>query len=106
MTKGVKNWQERDCFRQLQQFLESDETDRVCLVFGLRRTGKTTMLRQSVLKMTSEQASKTAYIKAKATDTMASMNRDLEKVIRLSRRKCGIWQMKKNFSRQKNDSAA
>ena len=81
MTKGVKNWQERDCFKQLQQFLESDETDRVCLVFGLRRTGKTTMLRQAVLKMTSEQASKTAYIKAKATDTMASMNRDLEKLL-------------------------
>ena len=81
MTKGVKNWQERDCFGQLQQFLESDETDRVCLVFGLRRTGKTTMLRQAVLKMSSEQASKTAYIKAKATDTMASMNRDLEKLL-------------------------
>ncbi len=81
MTKGVKKWQERDCFQQLQQFLESDETDRVCLVFGLRRTGKTTMLRQAVLKMTSEQASKTAYIKAKATDTMASMNRDLEKLL-------------------------
>ena len=81
MTKGVKNWQERDCFKQLQQFLESDETDRVCLVFGLRRTGKTTMLRQAVLKMTSEQASKTAYIKAKATDTMASMNQDLEKLL-------------------------
>ena len=81
MTKGVKKWQERDCFQQLQQFLESDETDRVCLVFGLRRTGKTTMLRQAVLKMTSEQASKTAYIKAKATDTMASMNRELEKLL-------------------------
>ena len=81
MTKGVKKWQERDCFQQLQQYLESDETDRVCLVFGLRRTGKTTMLRQAVLKMTSEQASKTAYIKAKATDTMASMNRDLEKLL-------------------------
>ena len=81
MTKGVKKWQERDCFQQLQQFLESDETDRVCLVFGLRRTGKTTMLRQAVLKMTSEQAAKTAYIKAKATDTMASMNRDLEKLL-------------------------
>ncbi len=81
MTKGVKKWQERDCFQELQQFLESDETDRVCLVFGLRRTGKTTMLRQAVLKMTSEQTSKTAYIKAKATDTMASMNRDLEKLL-------------------------
>ncbi|MGN1184357.1 MAG: AAA family ATPase [Oliverpabstia sp.] len=83
MTKGVRNWKERDCFKQLQKYLNSDATDRVCLVFGLRRTGKTTMLRQAVLKMTPEQASKTAYIKAKGTDTMASMNRDLEKLLEL-----------------------
>lgn len=83
MTKGVRNWKERDCFRQLQKYLYSDTTDRVCLVFGLRRTGKTTMLRQAILKMTPEQASKTAYIKAKGTDTMAAINRDLEKLLEL-----------------------
>lgn len=83
MTRGVRNWKERDCFKQLQEYLNSDATDRVCLVFGLRRTGKTTMLRQAVLKMTSEQAAKTVYIKAKATDTMAVMSRDLEKLLEL-----------------------
>ena len=83
MTKGVRNMKERDCFKQLQKYLNSDATDRVCLVFGLRRTGKTTMLRQAVLKMTTEQASKTAYIKAKGTDTMAAINRDLEKLLEL-----------------------
>ena len=83
MTKGVRNLKESDCFKQLQKYLNSDATDRVCLVFGLRRTGKTTMLRQAVLKMTTEQASKTAYIKAKGTDTMAAMNRDLEKLLEL-----------------------
>ena len=36
LTKGVKNWGKRDCFRQLQAYLNSEETDRVCLVFGLR----------------------------------------------------------------------
>lgn len=83
MIQGVRNWKERDCFKQLQKYLNNDATDRVCLVFGLRRTGKTTMLRQAVLKMTTEQASKTAYIKAKGTDTMAAMNRDLEKLLEL-----------------------
>lgn len=81
MTKGIRNWQERDCFGQLQKYLNDDSTDRVCLVFGLRRTGKTTMLRQAVLNMTPAQAAKTAYIKAKGTDTMAAMNRDLEKLL-------------------------
>lgn len=83
MTKGVQKWKERDCFKQLWKYLNSDTTDRVCLVFGLRRTGKTTMLRQAVLKMTPEQAAKTAYVKAKGTDTMAAVNRDLEKLLEL-----------------------
>lgn len=81
MTKGVRNWKERDCFKQLQKYLSNDATDRVCLVFGLRRTGKTTMLRQAVLKMTQEEIAKTAYIKAKRTDTMAAINCDLEKLL-------------------------
>ena len=81
ITKGVRNWKERDCFKQLQKYLSSDTTDRVCLVFGLRRTGKTTMLRQAIVKMTPDQAVKTAYIKAKGTDTMAAINRDLEKLL-------------------------
>ena len=80
MTKGVRNWKERDCFKQLEQYLYSEATDRVCLIFGLRRTGKTTMLRQAVLKMTPEQAAKTAYIKAKGSDTMAALNRDLDRL--------------------------
>lgn len=83
MTKGIQTWKERDCFKQLQKYLNSDSTDRVCLIFGLRRTGKTTMLRQAVLKMSSEQAAKTAYIKAKKTDTMVAINRDLEKLLEL-----------------------
>lgn len=39
------------------------------------------MLRQAVLKMAPAQVAKTAYIKAKGTDTMAKMNRDLEKLL-------------------------
>lgn len=77
MTKGIKGWDKRDCFKQLQTYLKSEYTDRVCLIFGLRRTGKTTMLRQAVLEMSPAQAAKSAYIKIKGTDTMASVNRDL-----------------------------
>lgn len=83
MTKGVKDWEKRNCFKQLQAYLNSGDTDRVCLVFGLRRTGKTTMLRQAVLEMSPLQTMKSAYIKAKGTDTMAAMNRDLGKLFDL-----------------------
>ena len=42
----TKKFQKRDSFTQIQEYLYSDTLDKVCLVYGLRRTGKTTMLRQ------------------------------------------------------------
>ncbi|MDO4260692.1 MAG: AAA family ATPase [Eubacteriales bacterium] len=80
MSQGVKDWGRRDCFEQLEDYLYSKESDRVCLIFGLRRTGKTTMLRQAISRMTKEDFSRTAYIKARRNDNMAMMNRDLKKL--------------------------
>ena len=80
MSQGVKNWELRDCFDQLEGYLYGKEYDRVCLVFGLRRTRKTTMLRQAIGRMTKENLSRTAYIKARRNDNMAMMNRDLKKL--------------------------
>ncbi|MCD7863882.1 MAG: AAA family ATPase [Lachnospiraceae bacterium] len=82
-TRGIQNWEKRDCYQQLCQYINSDLTDRVCLIYGLRRTGKTTMLRQAILEMTTEQFSETVYIKARSTDTMAALNRDLNKLFEL-----------------------
>lgn len=86
LSKGVMSWGKRDCYRQLQEYLYSNASDRVCLVFGLRRTGKTTMLRQAIGEMTPEQVSKAVYIKATTSDTMAAMNRDLAKLSELGYR--------------------
>lgn len=80
MARGVEGWEKRDCYVQLENYLHSTEVDRVCVVYGLRRTGKTTMLRQAIADMTSEQLVKAAYIKARRTDTMAMMNSDLKKL--------------------------
>ena len=80
MSQGVKNWGLRDCFDQMEGYLYGKEYDRVCLVFGLRRTGKTTMIRQAIGRMTKENLSRAAYIKARKGDNMAMMNRDLKKL--------------------------
>lgn len=86
MSRGVRSWEKRDCFVQLERYLHSEETDRVCLIFGLRRTGKTTMLRQAIIEMTIEEIEKFAYIKATTQDSMAIMNRDLKKLFALGYR--------------------
>lgn len=80
LTEGVRNWEKRDCFEQLQKYINGSGYDRVCLVYGLRRTGKTTMLRQALYEMSEEQFEKAVYIKARGVDTMAAMNRDLKKL--------------------------
>lgn len=80
MIEGVRDWEKRDCFEQLQKYINGSGHDRVCLIYGLRRTGKTTMIRQALYEMSEEQFGKAAYIKARVTDTMAAMNRDLKKL--------------------------
>ena len=79
MIKGVRDWEKRDCFEQLQKYVNGSGYGRVCLVYGLRRTGKTTMLLQALNEMSEERFGKAAYIKARSSDTMAAMNRDLKK---------------------------
>lgn len=80
LSENVRGWQKRDCYRQLDAYLHDPGCDRVCLLFGLRRTGKTTLLRQAVLDMSPEDAARTAYIKATTVDTMAALNRDMEQL--------------------------
>jgi len=80
MIEGVRDWEKRDCFEQVQKYINGSGYGRVCLVYGLRRTGKTTMLLQALNEMSEEQFGKAAYIKARSSDTMAAMNRDLKKL--------------------------
>lgn len=80
LSENVRGWQKRDCYQQLNAYLHGPECDRVCLLFGLRRTGKTTLLRQAVLDMSPEDSARAAYIKATTADTMAALNRDMEQL--------------------------
>ncbi len=80
LSESVRGWRKRDCYQQLAAYLHSTECDRVCLLFGLRRTGKTTLLRQAVLDMTPEETERTAYIKASKANTIADLNRDMERL--------------------------
>ena len=47
-AKGVQGWKKREAFKSLWQYLGEDAQDKVSILFGLRRTGKTTLLRQTV----------------------------------------------------------
>ena len=80
MLASVQGLKKRDCFTSLQKYIKGKTPGKVCLLYGLRRTGKTTLLLQAIAEMTPEDRAKTVYIKARVTDTMADMNQDLKQL--------------------------
>lgn len=71
-------WERRDKFPLIMRYLRSPQEARVCVVYGLRRTGKTTMLMQAVNALSPEEFDRAAYVKASVQATM----RDMDAVLR------------------------
>lgn len=68
----------RDCFKRLNKYMTGDFAGKVCLLYGLRRTGKTTLLLQAINELTDDQFAKAVYIKSTTDNTMADLNQDLK----------------------------
>ena len=75
LVRSVAKYKKRDCFALLQQFVTRDIDGKICILYGLRRTGKTTLLFQMISELPVEQ---TAYIKVKTTDNMSKLTKDLD----------------------------
>lgn len=80
MVESTRKFQKRDLYPQLETYLYGSDRTRVCAVYGLRRTGKTTMLFQAISEMSIEDFNKTAYIKLQTDHRMENINRDLKKL--------------------------
>lgn len=80
MVRSVRAYQKRDVYEAVKKFLYGNDHTRVCTVYGLRRTGKTTMLFQAIADMTEDEFQKTAYIKIRMTNRIDMVVRDLEKL--------------------------
>lgn len=73
----VAPWGRRDSYPILQRYLAQGPADRVCLISGLRRTGKTTMMRQSIADMDQRDQERTAFIEILASNDLGQLRRDL-----------------------------
>lgn len=73
----VKKYRKREIYQKLSDYVFGEHQDKVFILYGLRRTGKTTLIRQAILDMTPEQFNKTAFIQIKSQDTLADINSDL-----------------------------
>lgn len=79
-AKRVEKFEKRDCYRLLHKFINNDYDGKICILYGLRRTGKTTLLFQMMGELPVKQ---TAYIKIQATDNMSLLTKDLKKLFQL-----------------------
>ena len=79
-AKESSELMKRDAFARLEEFVRSPRSSKVFVIYGLRRTGKTTMIRQSVLSLDSVLCSRAAYVKVGKDDTLAALNRDLKRL--------------------------
>lgn len=74
LVNRVLDFEKRDCYSILRKFVEGNYDGKVCILYGLRRTGKTTLLLQMISNLPVE---KTAYIKVQTTDNMSALTKDL-----------------------------
>ena len=78
MSATVAKYKKRDCYSTIHDFVFGEQQDKVFILYGLRRTGKTTLIRQIILNMMPEERQKAAFIQIKSTDTLSDVNADLK----------------------------
>lgn len=76
--KSVSKWEKRECFGSLHDYIYGENNDRILILYGLRRTGKTTLVRQAIGEMPAEMRAKTAFIQLNSRLTLADVNHDLK----------------------------
>lgn len=76
----IKKLKKRECFDNLQEYVYGDSTDRVFILYGLRRTGKTTLIRQVISEMPEEMLIDTAFIQINSSIDLAKINLDLRQL--------------------------
>lgn len=83
LANSVAKYGKRGCFSTLQKFVNGSYDGKICILYGLRRTGKTTLLFQMLSELPIE---KTAYIKVQTTDDMSRLTKDLKALFELGYR--------------------
>ena len=78
LSAPVRNYKKRECFQRLRDYIYGAMQDRVFILYGLRRTGKTTMIRQIFAEMSDVELAKSAFIQITTKNTLAEVNRDLQ----------------------------
>lgn len=77
-SNAVRKYKKRSHYQRLHDYVYGNTYDRVFILFGLRRTGKTTLIRQILADMSDADLSKAAFIQITAKNTLTDLNKDLK----------------------------
>lgn len=78
LANKVKNFKKRDCYNKILKFINGNYYERICSLYGLYGTGKSTLLLQTIADMSEEDFEKTAYIKLSTAEKVADVTHDLD----------------------------
>lgn len=76
----TKKYKKRECIRELRDYIFGSQTDKVFVIYGLRRTGKTTMIRQILTELPETEFRKAAFIQVRSRDTLEDIDEDLRQL--------------------------
>lgn len=79
-SASIKDYKKRELYSAIEQYVYDDTHDKVFILYGLRRTGKTTLIRQVIYNMKDEDKNKTVFIQINRKNTLAEVNKDLRKL--------------------------
>lgn len=78
LVEQTKKYKKRACISKLRNYIFGEAQDKVFILYGLRRTGKTTMAKQILAELPDEEFAKAAFIQVKAGDTISDINAALD----------------------------
>lgn len=73
----TRNYKKRECIQILRDYIFKDIDDKVFILYGLRRTGKTTLIRQIILELSESDFNKAAFIQVTSKDSLSDIDEDL-----------------------------
>lgn len=74
----IRRYKKRECIGILRDYVMGPHRDKVLIIYGLRRTGKTTMIRQILTELPEEEFRKAAFIQVSMGDTLSDIDADLK----------------------------
>lgn len=82
-VSSVKGYKKRRLFSDIQDFIYGSNHTKVLILYGLRRTGKTTLIRQAIAEMNEKDFSKAVFMQITPNIELSDVNEDLNTLLKL-----------------------